>query len=651
MLWEPLDNNGRGQLTDYALGNGLFTHKGYDEFGLLNEISTKGVQNLAYNFNPITGNLIERSANGQMLNPLTERFEYDTDVLNNRLMSWEVAGLPHYRIDYANNGNIMRKEDVNNFDDSQSKYKYGKSTGFHAVQEIVNPIDDYFQEAKYAQAIEYNGFDKVKRIFQAIPNKDKQPYNNELIFTYGIDQLRKKTNLIVNGVLMQTKLYIGGDFEIEETKMDGNKRYLHYINGGDGLFAIYVKNTRGSDSLYYIHKDHLGSIETITDDRGQVLAKYNYDPWGRKRNPDTWDYEESPYPNIFSRGYTMHEHLDLFGLINMNGRLYDSRLGRMLSPDPYLQNPDNLQNYNRYSYVLNNPLKYTDPSGYIQKPIGWNAGSGGALYVNYHGFRGGGRRGHMEGYNLRHTYSYDSWGIVRNGMGEQVSSREFNLYLNSTGKFNNFVEQNSSLSAYGTSAQNIFVGYQSGLSYYSVKANGNTVLVSAYGKLGKLVISPDGAVGSANSTALVHLGAFYVGSAGGGDGITGIPKHDAITYSLFGTGVWANMVKAGFDAAKSIQPTVSTWVNGSRIFGKSTNILLGASVGYDFATGTANTSTIVNGVVGGIGIGVIAAVGVAATPWVVGAGIVYGVWSVTVGDNWMNTRWDRSYINFVEPRD
>ena len=62
-------------------------------------------------------------------------------------------------------------------------------------------------------------------------------------------------------------------------------------------------------------------------------------------------------------GYTGHEHLPHFALINMNGRMYDPVLGRMLSPDNYVQNPNNAQNYNRYTYVLNNPLKYTDPSG------------------------------------------------------------------------------------------------------------------------------------------------------------------------------------------------------------------------------------------------------------------------------------------------
>ncbi len=64
-----------------------------------------------------------------------------------------------------------------------------------------------------------------------------------------------------------------------------------------------------------------------------------------------------------NHGYTGHEHLPGFGLINCNARLYDPALGRFLMPDPFIQDPASTQNFNRYSYCLNNPLKYTDESG------------------------------------------------------------------------------------------------------------------------------------------------------------------------------------------------------------------------------------------------------------------------------------------------
>ncbi len=105
-----------------------------------------------------------------------------------------------------------------------------------------------------------------------------------------------------------------------------------------------------------IHTQRLAVIYALV-----VMTHKRYDPWGDRKNPVTWDTDFSG--GLTDRGYTMHEHLDDFGLINMNGRVYDPLLGRFLSPDNYIQSPDNPQNYNRYAYALNNPLKYTDPSG------------------------------------------------------------------------------------------------------------------------------------------------------------------------------------------------------------------------------------------------------------------------------------------------
>ena len=71
----------------------------------------------------------------------------------------------------------------------------------------------------------------------------------------------------------------------------------------------------------------------------------------------------------------------------MNGRLYDPKLHRFLQPDNFVQDPSNTQNYNRYGYCVNNPLKYTDPSGekyyYVQTPV-FNGGD-----INISGTRGG----------------------------------------------------------------------------------------------------------------------------------------------------------------------------------------------------------------------------------------------------------------------
>ncbi|NHA13913.1 RHS repeat-associated core domain-containing protein, partial [Thioalkalivibrio sp. XN279] len=107
-------------------------------------------------------------------------------------------------------------------------------------------------------------------------------------------------------------------------------------------------------------------VVAITNEAGTVVERLAYDAWGKRRPADTW---QTPTPGVFiaaislTRGFTGHEHLDQVGLIHMGGRVYDPEIGRFLSPDPFVQFPASTQGFNRYAYVGNNPLSYTDPSG------------------------------------------------------------------------------------------------------------------------------------------------------------------------------------------------------------------------------------------------------------------------------------------------
>ena len=109
--------------------------------------------------------------------------------------------------------------------------------------------------------------------------------------------------------------------------------------------------------------DYQGNCYSVTDELGNVVERYSFDPWGRRRNPADWTFNNVQTTYTFDRGYTGHEMLDAFGLINMNGRVYDPIIARFLSPDNYVQAPGSSQGFNRYSYCLNNPLTYNDPSG------------------------------------------------------------------------------------------------------------------------------------------------------------------------------------------------------------------------------------------------------------------------------------------------
>jgi RHS repeat-associated protein len=98
---------------------------------------------------------------------------------------------------------------------------------------------------------------------------------------------------------------------------------------------------------------------------GAVIERQYYDPWGKRRNGDGTDADT--LRSLDHRmGYTGHEHLDAVGLVHMNGRVYDPMLARFMSADPTVPDPTDGQNFNRFTYVLNNPLGYIDPSGFAQ---------------------------------------------------------------------------------------------------------------------------------------------------------------------------------------------------------------------------------------------------------------------------------------------
>jgi RHS repeat-associated protein len=206
-------------------------------------------------------------------------------------------------------------------------------------------------------------------------------------FTYNAAGDRVKMAVLNGPTNLLTRYYLGGQYEIDNgtTATYAEKLYV----GGDSYSAsaVYVKS--GSAwSMMYILRDYLGSITHITNASGGLVQELSYDAWGRLRNPATQtSYTPGNEPNLnLGRGYTGHEHLSWFGLVNMNARLYDPAVGRFLAPDPYVQNPFISQNFNRYSYALNNPLRYTDPDGeFWHLVIG--AVIGGVVNWATHGFQ------------------------------------------------------------------------------------------------------------------------------------------------------------------------------------------------------------------------------------------------------------------------
>lgn len=181
----------------------------------------------------------------------------------------------------------------------------------------------------------------------------------------------------------ETTLYLGSyEREVHETQVGAATpapvKTVHRHSLGAVIYTRSESLTTGTTvKLTTILKDHLGSTDVLlvgTWDgvafSGVATERQAFDPWGERRKLDFTHVRNgdgdafATSAHDYDRGYTGHEQLDDSGLIHMNGRIYDPELGRFLSPDPYVQMPEFSQNFNRYSYVLNNPLNTTDPSGF-----------------------------------------------------------------------------------------------------------------------------------------------------------------------------------------------------------------------------------------------------------------------------------------------
>lgn len=154
----------------------------------------------------------------------------------------------------------------------------------------------------------------------------------------------------------RTTYHFAGGSYIEQSA-GGNLTTKTYVDG------YYLRETTSDVTTEsYLHFDHLGSVEAISDAGGNFVARMSFDAYGNRRNSDWAPGGTAGF--VTEKGFTGHDMLDEEGMVHMGGRVYDPSIGRFLSADLYVQSPDNSQSYNRYSYVTNNPLSLIDPTGY-----------------------------------------------------------------------------------------------------------------------------------------------------------------------------------------------------------------------------------------------------------------------------------------------
>lgn len=323
-----------GNVLSRAQGFGVGSQAGFNEvftYDDLHRVKTRTISNLnnssGYNALPAALKMNESYTYDHWGNITFKTnagyYKYDTTKTNRLTQVWSGSGFTgtkHYDFNYDNNGNVLN--------DSQRSFTY-------------------------------TAFDKPSTVTQG---------SNYTDFAYGTDrQLYRRTD--VRSGQTTDSFYIDGLYE-RVTLPSGVVE--HKFNVGN---TVITKRSNGAHDELYLHKDSQGSTISITkgnsDGTVTVLQQFIYDPWGKQYSVSNNSLFTTYSNPGTSKGYTGHNMVNDFEVIHMGGRTYNPHLGRFMQADPFVQAPGNLQNYNRYSYVLNNPMSYTDPSGYFFK---WAAG-------------------------------------------------------------------------------------------------------------------------------------------------------------------------------------------------------------------------------------------------------------------------------------
>ncbi|WNO08554.1 FG-GAP-like repeat-containing protein [Teredinibacter sp. KSP-S5-2] len=371
--YEILSMDTRGNITEYDLGGGVTSTSAFynARSGLIERLQAHTglaiLQDMEMRWDH-GGNLAHRHDTGVKKSGadrnLKEAFTYDS---LNRLTNYNVTGdVTHSSsVDYDEIGNITYKSDVGSY----SYLGYGP----HAVSSAGNVSYAYDAAGNMTndgrgRTLAYTTFNKIQQLEKA---------GRKTNFYYSTGRNRYKRVDTDTDNKQTTRLYIGSVEKVYYP--DGSVHWKRNIGGiAQVTHKFNASDIETERELLFMHKDHLGSINLMTNAVGDIVQEMAFDPWGERRNTDTWQDLVSAEINsnffvsqkpFTIRGFTGHEMVDEMEIIHMNGRIYDAKLGRFLQADPHIQEPTNIASLNRYSYVLNNPLNATDPSGFFFKQL------------------------------------------------------------------------------------------------------------------------------------------------------------------------------------------------------------------------------------------------------------------------------------------
>lgn len=369
-LWRLSSVNGWGAVAEELWAPSLSTNQvrktKYDPttrlVGAIESLSANGSQTLGYSYDA-HGNLVTRTS-GAGSSLLSEHFCYDAlDRLTCSFVDDDprsVSCAPNEltppptcstAIEYFANGNIRRKSDVGD-------YTYDAARPHAVVAVGPSGGDTYGYDAVGNQIsrpdtkIRYTSFD--------LPAQYERTKEDVLInLWYDGDRTRIRKS---DGVTETS--YFAGLYERTRDLATLHDVHRYFVSIGSMRLEV-SKQVGQPDSVEYVLPDRLGSPDQVVRPDGTLIERRSFDAFGQERSPIDWKTPLAP-TSALTHGFTEHESESSLGLINMKGRIYDPKLGRFLQVDPIITDPFSAQRWNSYSYVLNNPLKYTDPTGFSE---------------------------------------------------------------------------------------------------------------------------------------------------------------------------------------------------------------------------------------------------------------------------------------------
>jgi RHS repeat-associated protein len=372
VFWQIETTNPRGQVLQEKLGNNIVTNRSFDPVtGWVASIqsgagSGYGVQNESY-FYDLMGNVTQRQNNNV---GLTENVYYDDLYrLDHSTLTSGGATATNLQMCYDNPtagtcnntlpgpGNITSRSDLAN----GALWAYDPAH-IHQVKQAGDSSHTY--------SYDNNGNVTSRSGNSIVWSPSNYPIqingaSESIALAYDANHLRY-LQVYTSGSITETTTYVGG--LLEKVTVGGVDDYRHSIHAGSKVVAILSSKSNGTNTTHYMLEDHQGSAAKITDGAGGVYASESFTAFGNRRDATSWSgspsaSDLSAINGVSREGYTGQTALGNMGLNHMNGRVEDSITGRFLSIDPNVTDPGNTQNYNRYSYGLNNPLKFTDPTG------------------------------------------------------------------------------------------------------------------------------------------------------------------------------------------------------------------------------------------------------------------------------------------------